>query len=122
MARLFGTDGVRGIANYDLTPQLAFELGRAGAYALTEGSHRPKIVVGKDSRISSDMLECALAAGLTSVGAEVISVGIIPTPAVAYLTRLYQADAGVMISASHNPVEYNGIKFLIKMGINCQMK
>ncbi|EMT38285.1 phosphoglucosamine mutase [Thermoanaerobacter thermohydrosulfuricus] len=116
MARLFGTDGVRGIANYDLTPQLAFELGRAGAYALTEGSHRPKIVVGKDSRISSDMLECALAAGLTSVGAEVISVGIIPTPAVAYLTRLYQADAGVMISASHNPVEYNGIKFFDKNG------
>jgi phosphoglucosamine mutase len=116
MARLFGTDGVRGIANYDLTPQLAFELGRAGAYALTEGSHRPKIVVGKDSRISSDMLECALTAGLTSVGAEVISVGIIPTPAVAYLTRLYQADAGVMISASHNPVEYNGIKFFDKDG------
>lgn len=116
MARLFGTDGVRGIANHDLTPQLAFELGRAGAYALTAGNHRPKIVVGKDSRVSSDMLECALTAGLTSVGAEVISVGIIPTPAVAYLTRLYQADAGVMISASHNPVEYNGIKFFDKNG------
>ncbi|ADD03145.1 phosphoglucosamine mutase [Thermoanaerobacter italicus Ab9] len=116
MARLFGTDGVRGIANYDLTPQLAFELGRAGAYVLTQGTHRPKVVVGKDSRISGDMLECALTAGLTSVGAEVISVGIIPTPAVAYLTRLYQADAGVMISASHNPVEYNGIKFFDKDG------
>ncbi|KUJ91744.1 MAG: phosphoglucosamine mutase [Thermoanaerobacter thermocopriae] len=116
MARLFGTDGVRGIANYDLTPQLAFELGRAGAYVLTQGTHRPKVVVGKDSRISGDMLECALTAGLTSVGAEVISVGIIPTPTVAYLTRLYQADAGVMISASHNPVEYNGIKFFDKDG------
>ncbi|KHO63336.1 MULTISPECIES: phosphoglucosamine mutase [Thermoanaerobacter] len=116
MARLFGTDGVRGIANYDLTPQLAFELGRAGAYVLTHGTHRPKVVVGKDSRISGDMLECALTAGLTSVGAEVISVGIIPTPAVAYLTRLYQADAGIMISASHNPVEYNGIKFFDKDG------
>ncbi|MEQ2128928.1 phosphoglucosamine mutase [Caldanaerobacter subterraneus KAk] len=116
MGRLFGTDGVRGIANKELTPQLAFELGRAGAYVLTEGSHRPKVVVGKDSRISSDMLECALIAGLTSLGAEVVSVGIIPTPAVAYLTRLYKADAGVMISASHNPIEYNGIKFFDKFG------
>lgn len=116
MTRLFGTDGVRGIANSELTPQLAFELGRAGAYILTEGTHRPKIVVGKDSRISGDMLECALAAGLTSVGAEVVSVGIIPTPAVAYLTRLYNADAGIVISASHNPVEYNGIKFFNKDG------
>ncbi|MGB9809841.1 MAG: phosphoglucosamine mutase, partial [Caldanaerobacter sp.] len=116
MGRLFGTDGVRGIANKELTPQLAFELGRAGAYVLTEGSHRPKVVVGKDSRISSDMLECALIAGLTSLGAEVVSVGIVPTPAVAYLTRLYKADAGVMISASHNPIEYNGIKFFDKFG------
>ncbi|MDI6605338.1 MAG: phosphoglucosamine mutase [Thermoanaerobacteraceae bacterium] len=116
MARLFGTDGVRGIANSELTPQLAFELGRAGAFVLTEGTHRPKIIIGRDSRISGDMLECALTAGLTSVGAEVISVGIIPTPAVAYLTRLYSANAGVVISASHNPVEYNGIKFFDKNG------
>ncbi|MGB9678786.1 MAG: phosphoglucosamine mutase [Thermoanaerobacteraceae bacterium] len=116
MARLFGTDGVRGVANSELSPQLAFDLGRAGAYVLTENAHKPKIIVGKDSRISGDMLECALSAGLTSVGAEVISVGIIPTPAVAYLTKLYKADAGVMISASHNPVEYNGIKFFNKDG------
>ncbi|WHE07600.1 phosphoglucosamine mutase [Thermoanaerobacterium thermosaccharolyticum] len=116
MARLFGTDGVRGIANKDLTPQLAFELGRAGAYVLTECSRRPKILIGRDSRVSGDMLQSALTAGLTSVGAEVIDAGIIPTPAVAYLTRLYKLDAGVVISASHNPVEYNGIKFFNKDG------
>jgi len=116
MARLFGTDGVRGIANKDLTPQLAFELGRAGAYVLTECSRRPKILIGRDSRVSGDMLQSALTAGLTSVGAEVIDAGIIPTPAVAYLTRFYNLDAGVVISASHNPVEYNGIKFFNKDG------
>ncbi|WP_434578475.1 phosphoglucosamine mutase [Thermoanaerobacterium thermosaccharolyticum] len=116
MARLFGTDGVRGVANKDLTPQLAFELGRAGAYVLTECSRRPKILIGRDSRVSGDMLQSALTAGLTSVGAEVIDAGIIPTPAVAYLTRLYKLDAGVVISASHNPVEYNGIKFFNKDG------
>jgi phosphoglucosamine mutase len=116
MARLFGTDGVRGVANKDLTPQLAFELGRAGAYVLTECSRRPKILIGRDSRVSGDMLKSALTAGLTSVGAEVIDAGIIPTPAVAYLTRLYKLDAGVVISASHNPVEYNGIKFFNKDG------
>ncbi|AFK86084.1 phosphoglucosamine mutase [Thermoanaerobacterium saccharolyticum] len=116
MARLFGTDGVRGIANKDLTPQLAFELGRAGAYVLTECSRRPKILIGRDSRVSGDMLQSALTAGLTSVGAEVIDAGIIPTPAVAYLTRHYKLDAGVVISASHNPVEYNGIKFFNKDG------
>lgn len=116
MARLFGTDGVRGIANKELTPYLAFELGRAGAYVLTEGARKPKILIGRDSRISGDMLENALTAGLTSVGAEVISVGIIPTPAVAYLTKHYGSDAGVVISASHNPVEYNGIKFFNKDG------
>ncbi|MEG6569271.1 phosphoglucosamine mutase [Thermoanaerobacterium thermosaccharolyticum] len=116
MARLFGTDGVRGVANKDLTPQLAFELGRAGAYVLTECSRRPKILIGRDSRVSGDMLQSALTAGLTSVGAEVIDAGIIPTPAVAYLTRLYNLDAGVVISASHNPVEYNGIKFFNKDG------
>ncbi|AEF16448.1 phosphoglucosamine mutase [Thermoanaerobacterium xylanolyticum LX-11] len=116
MARLFGTDGVRGIANKDLTPQLAFELGRAGAYVLTECSRRPKILIGRDSRVSGDMLKSALTAGLTSVGAEVIDAGIIPTPAVAYLTRHYKLDAGVVISASHNPVEYNGIKFFNKDG------
>ena len=111
MSRMFGTDGVRGVANTELTPELAFKLGRAGAYVLTEGTHKPKILVGMDTRISGQMLECALVSGILSVGAEAVCVGIVPTPAIAYLTRKYNADAGVMISASHNPVEYNGIKF-----------
>ncbi|MDD5794102.1 phosphoglucosamine mutase [Clostridium sp. HCP1S3_A12] len=116
MSRMFGTDGVRGIANKELTAQLAYGLGRAGAYVLTEGAHKPKILVGKDTRISGDMLEAALVAGICSVGAEAIMVGVIPTPAIAHLTRKYGADAGVMISASHNPVEYNGIKFFDERG------
>jgi phosphoglucosamine mutase len=111
MGRMFGTDGVRGIANDELTADLAYSLGRAGAFVLTEGTHKPKILVGMDTRISCDMLESALVAGILSVGAEAVCVGIVPTPAIAYLTRKYKADAGVMISASHNPVEYNGIKF-----------
>ncbi len=114
MGRMFGTDGVRGVANKELTADLAYKLGKAGAFILTEGTHRPKILVGMDTRISGDMLESALVAGILSVGAEAICVGVIPTPAIAYLTRKYNADAGVVISASHNPVEYNGIKFLIK--------
>ena len=116
MGRMFGTDGVRGIANKDLTSEMAYNLGRAGAYVLTEGAHKPKILVGKDTRISGDMLESALVAGILSVGAEAITLGVIPTPAVAHLTRKYGADAGVMISASHNPVEYNGIKFFDNNG------
>lgn len=116
MARMFGTDGVRGIANQELTAELAYKLGKAGAYVLTEGTHKPTIVVGMDTRISGDMLESALVAGICSVGAHAICVGIVPTPAVAYLTRLYKADAGVVISASHNPVEYNGIKFFNRDG------
>lgn len=116
MGRLFGTDGVRGIANEELTADLAYKLGRAGAFVLTEGTHKPKILVGMDTRISGDMLEAALVAGILSVGAEAICVGVIPTPAVAYLTRKYNADAGVVISASHNPVEYNGIKFFNRQG------
>lgn len=116
MGRLFGTDGVRGVANSELTVELAFKLGQAGAYVLTEEAKKPKFVIGKDTRISGDMLESALAAGLCSVGAEVILVGVIPTPAVAYLTRLYKADAGIVISASHNPMEYNGIKFFNNKG------
>lgn len=111
MSRMFGTDGVRGIANTELTADLAYALGRAGAFVLTEGTHKPKILVAKDTRISGDMLEAALVAGILSVGAEAVILGIVPTPAVAHLTRKYNADAGVMISASHNPVEYNGIKF-----------
>ena len=116
MSRMFGTDGVRGIANKELTAELAYNLGRAGAYVLTEGSHKPKILVGKDTRISGDMLEAALVAGILSVGAEAVILGVIPTPAVAHLTRKYNADAGIMISASHNPVEYNGIKFFDNKG------
>jgi phosphoglucosamine mutase len=116
MSRMFGTDGVRGIANKELTAQLAYNLGRAGAYVLTEGAHKPKIIVGIDTRISGDMLEAALVAGILSVGAEAIRLGVVPTPAVAYLTRKYSADAGVVISASHNPVEYNGIKFFNSQG------
>lgn len=117
MGRLFGTDGVRGIANSELTAELAYKLGQAGAYVLTaETKHTPKILVGMDTRISGDMLEAALVAGLCSVGAEVVTLGIIPTPAVAYLTRLYKADAGVVISASHNPFEFNGIKFFNNKG------
>lgn len=116
MHRMFGTDGVRGIANKELTAELAYRLGRAGAFVLTEGTHKPKILVGMDTRISGDMLENALVSGILSVGAEAICVGVIPTPAVAYLTRKYGADAGVVISASHNPVEYNGIKFFNSQG------
>ena len=111
MSRMFGTDGVRVIANTELTAELAYSLGRAGAFVLTEGTHKPKILVAKDTRISGDMLEAALVAGILSVGAEAVILGVVPTPAVAHLTREYNADAGVMISASHNPVEYNGIKF-----------
>jgi phosphoglucosamine mutase len=112
MGRLFGTDGVRGIANTELTIELAYKLGQAGAYILTkETHHQPSILVGRDTRISGNMLEAALVAGICSVGAKAIKVGVVPTPAVAYLTRKYNADAGVVISASHNPVKYNGIKF-----------
>ena len=112
MGRMFGTDGVRGIANKELSPALAFNLGRIGAYVLTEETHKkPRIAVGKDTRISGDMLEAALIAGICSMGAEAVSLGVLPTPAVAYLTRHMGLDAGVVISASHNPFEYNGIKF-----------
>ena len=112
MSRMFGTDGVRGIANEELTPLLAMQLGQAGAYVLTkEKAHKPTIMVGCDTRISGDMLANALMAGACSVGANCVYVGVIPTPAVAYLTQKYRVDAGVVISASHNPVEFNGIKF-----------
>ncbi len=112
MGRLFGTDGVRGVANEELTPYLAMQLGQAGAYVLTrQTQHKPTIMVGCDTRISSDMLANALMAGVCSVGANAVYVGVIPTPAIAYLTKKYKVDAGVVISASHNPVEFNGIKF-----------
>jgi phosphoglucosamine mutase len=111
MGRLFGTDGARGIANTELTCELAMNIGRAAAMVLTEETHhRANIIIGKDTRISSDMLEAALVAGICSVGADALVLGVVPTPAVAILVRKYKADAGIMISASHNPVEYNGIK------------
>nr|WP_106781758.1 phosphoglucosamine mutase [Lysinibacillus timonensis] len=112
MGKYFGTDGVRGIANSELTPELAFKLGRVGGYVLTKhATGRPKVIIGRDTRISGHMLEGALVAGLLSIGVEVMRLGIISTPGVAYLTRVMNADAGVMISASHNPVADNGIKF-----------
>ncbi|MFP3358545.1 phosphoglucosamine mutase [Planococcus sp. SIMBA_143] len=112
MGKYFGTDGVRGVANSELTPELAFRLGRFGGYVLTKSSkEKPKVLVGRDTRISGEMLENALAAGLLSVGAEVMRLGVISTPGVSYLTRVMSAEAGVMISASHNPVADNGIKF-----------
>lgn len=116
MGRFFGTDGVRGIANVELTNELAYKLGRYGAHVLTNGKKHIKILIGKDTRISGDMLEASLAAGIMSMGGDVLSVGVVPTPAVAFLTRHFKADAGVVISASHNPAEYNGIKFFNKDG------
>lgn len=112
MSRMFGTDGVRGVAGTELTTQLVMQLGQAGAYVLTkEQAHQPTIIVGCDTRISGGMLANALMAGICSVGANAIYAGIVPTPAVAYLTRRHKVDAGVVISASHNPMEFNGIKF-----------
>ena len=111
MGRLFGTDGVRGVANSELTPELAFNLGKAGAYVLSKSEGRPVVLIGKDTRISGDMLEDAISAGILAMGGNVIKVGVLPTPAIAYLVRRLKADAGVVISASHNPFEYNGIKF-----------
>ncbi len=116
MNRLFGTDGVRGVANEFLTPELAFALGRAGGYVLASHGERRPLVVGRDTRCSGPMLEAALFAGICSIGLDVIALGIIPTPAVAWLTRRLNAAAGVMISASHNPIEDNGIKFFASDG------
>ena len=117
MGRLFGTDGARGIANKELTCELAMNIGRAAAYVLTEKTtEKPKVLIGKDTRVSSNMLEMALAAGLCSVGADVVLVGFVPTPAIAFLVKDREADAGIMISASHNPCEYNGIKIFDSNG------
>ncbi len=117
MGKYFGTDGVRGVANTELTPELAFRLGRFGGYVLAgESNTRPTFLVGRDTRISGEMLESALVAGLLSIGAEVMRLGVISTPGVAYLARELEADAGVMISASHNPVADNGIKFFASNG------
>ena len=112
MSRLFGTDGVRGVANKELTVELSTKLGQVGAHVLTENSHhKPKILVGCDTRKSGDMLAMALMAGICAAGADAVYLGVVPTPAVAYLARQMKADAGVVISASHNPSEFNGIKF-----------
>ncbi|MEG1929807.1 MAG: phosphoglucosamine mutase [Anaerovorax sp.] len=111
MGRLFGTDGVRGIANSELTPELAFNLGKAGAFVLSKDTQRPVILIAKDTRISGDMLEDAISAGILAMGGNVIKAGVLPTPAVAYLVKYLNADAGIVISASHNSFEYNGIKF-----------
>lgn len=111
MGKYFGTDGVRGVANKELTAEMAYSIGRCGGYVLAGNVEKPTVVIGMDTRISGLMLESALVAGLLSIGANVVRLGIVSTPGVAYLTRLLKADAGVMISASHNPVEDNGIKF-----------
>ncbi|GGG06601.1 phosphoglucosamine mutase [Paenibacillus albidus] len=111
MGKYFGTDGVRGVANKELTAELAYSIGRCGGYVLAGNVEKPKVVIGMDTRISGPLLESALVAGMLSIGAQVIRLGVVSTPAVAYITRLLKADAGVMISASHNPVEDNGIKF-----------
>ena len=114
MTKYFGTDGVRGVANLELSPEMAFKLGRAGGYVLTKHAdkdQRPKVLVARDTRISGQMLEQSLISGLLSVGIEVLSLGVVTTPAVAYLIKVQEASAGIMISASHNPAIYNGIKF-----------
>lgn len=111
MGRLFGTDGVRGVANTELTCELAMKIGRATATVLTDDTHKkPKVLIGMDTRASGLMIQSALAAGLCSVGADVMTLGVVPTPAVAFLVKKYGYDAAAMISASHNPCEYNGIK------------
>ncbi len=115
--KLFGTDGIRGLANqYPVTPELAFRLGKAGASYFGRRGHRSRIVVGRDTRLSGQMLEGALLAGVSSAGGDVLRVGVLPTPAIAWLTRHYKADAGVVISASHNSFEDNGIKFFSPVG------
>ncbi len=121
MARLFGTDGVRGVANRDITAELALDLAVAAAHVLAErgefSGHRPRAVLGRDTRLSGQFLSSAVAAGLASAGVDVIDVGVIPTPGVAYLTASTEADLGVVISASHNPMPDNGIKFFARGGV-----
>jgi len=116
MKKLFGTDGVRGVANLDLTPELALKVAKAGGYYLGAGSDKPCFLVGRDTRCSGDMIAGAVIAGLCSVGVDVIDIGILPTPGIAYLTRKLKVNAGIVISASHNPIEDNGIKFFDSNG------
>src|SRR3954469_2691930 len=124
MGRLFGTDGVRGVANVELTAELALDLSVAAAHVLGEagafrvgGEHRPFAVVGRDTRVSGEFLEASVVAGLASAGVDVLLLGVIPTPGVAFLTGSLGADLGVMLSASHNPMPDNGIKFLSRGGV-----
>ena len=117
MRDLFGTDGVRGIANHDLTVHLALRIARAAATVLRRhGDQRPRVVMGRDTRLSGDMLEAAMLAGFCSAGADVLSLGVLPTAGIAYLARALDVDLGAMISASHNPFEFNGIKFFSHEG------
>lgn len=116
MSRLFGTDGVRGLANMELTPMLAFELGKAAAIYFGREITRPKIIIGRDTRLSGTMLESALAAGICSAGGDAHLLGVMPTPGVSFLTSVMKANVGVVISASHNPFEDNGIKFFSNTG------
>src|SRR5256714_3906306 len=120
MTRLFGTDGVRGMANRELTAELALDLSVAAAHVLGEvglfEGHRPRAVVGRDPRASGEFLEAAVVAGLAGAGVDVLRLGVLPTPAVAYLTHALGADLGVMLSASHNPAPDNGIKFFDRSG------
>lgn len=116
MGKMFGTDGIRGVANKKLTPQLAFDIARYVGKYFSDVDHKPKALIGKDSRISGDMLASALTAGFNSMGIDVVNLGVVTTPAVAYLTKKSKAQVGVMISASHNPMEDNGIKFFSSTG------
>ena len=118
MSRLFGTDGVRGVANMELTPMLAFKLGKAAAIYFGRETSRPKIIIGRDTRLSGTMLESALAAGICSAGGDAHLLGVMPTPGVSFLTSVMKANVVVVISASHNPFEDNGIKFIILSSIS----
>ena len=114
MRKYFGTDGIRRIANTELSPSLVYKVAKAGAYVLSKyAKHRPTILIGRDTRISGTLIESAMLAGFLSYGANVKLLGVIPTPGVAYLTRKLKADAGVVISASHNTFEFNGIKVFL---------
>ena len=118
MRKYFGTDGIRRIANSELTPELVYKVAKASAYVFSKNKeYEPLILIGEDTRISGDLIESSMTAGFLSYGARVIHLGVIPTPAIAYLTRKLNADASVMISASHNSYEYNGIKFFSNKGM-----
>lgn len=117
MRKYFGTDGIRRIANSELTPELVYKISKAGAYVFSKHSDKtPLILIGKDTRLSGNLIESSITAGLLSYGVNVIHLGIIPTPAVAFLTRKLNATASIVISASHNSYEYNGIKFFSNKG------